>query len=521
VVFAVLVLVAVALSTIVRQVVDDQEDRLLDRRASEASLYLESLIGTVEVGLQASGAFSLAAERLGVPDVFLAAAEQLRTVGGSVIAVDVADDGATVAWTTNDDFAEGAPLTGTRLDAVRRAVVAAEEAAAADAPAPMTSTSALAGDDGRERRVGFALAGGLTPPGMAVYVEYAFRLDEPVELQGRAFADLDAAVYAASEPTAGNLLLVAGSGRVPGDGDVGSASLPVGADRWLVVAEARTSLVGSLASRTPWIVLAAGLVVAGFGALLAEVLLRRQSYALALVEERTAELEEAQAQAVRAERLAAIGGLASAVGHELRNPLGVISNAHYLLRAKLGPESDEHVRRHLATAERETAAATLIVSDLLEFARGRDPIPTEVPIDELVGEALEVAPPPSGVSVERDVDAGLVVRADRDQLRQVLLNLLTNGYDAVGDSGSVGVSTASSDGDVRLTVWDTGVGVDDGAKDRVFEPFFTSKAKGIGLGLTVTRRIVEAHGGELTVHDRTGGGTRFEIVLPSANGSSS
>jgi signal transduction histidine kinase len=257
-------------------------------------------------------------------------------------------------------------------------------------------------------------------------------------------------------------------------------------------------------------------------AYLIEVVLRRRDYALTLVDERTAALrtslgalESAQEQLVRQERLAAVGQLASAVGHELRNPLGVISNSLYLIRGATTDSPDERLRRHLSTAEREVSAATLIISDLLDFARAREPIVASVDVHGLVDEALEVAPPPDGIAIARDNADVPGVAADRDQLRQVLLNLITNGYDAMPEGGVLKVATSAHNGRVDVKVSDTGTGIDPETKSHLFEPFFTTKARGVGLGLAVTHRIVGAHQGTIAVDSEPGQGTTFTVSLPA------
>lgn len=506
VVFVVLLGVAIASSVLVGKVVSDQEDRLLTRRTAEAQLTLQGYASDIDQVAGLAGIWAKATG--GSPELFQLVVE--LTGSFSVLeSVALVDADGTVVAGGGGGLAPGDPLEGAELALVQ------------DAGPELMSTDVVPTEDeegGRFNSVGFALRPDDMPNDTAVFGRLAFDAEEPLTLTGDdPFADLDIAVYASERPTDDQLLLRAGSGRVPSGDDVRMGSLTIGGETWAITTQARSSLVGSAAESTPWIVLAAGVVVALVAAAMAEVLARRQQFAEGLAEQRAAELEEAQEQLVRSERLAAIGGLASAVGHELRNPLGVISNAHYLLRSKLDG-ADDQVRKHLTTAERETAAATLIVSDLLEFARARDPIPTDVRVDELVAEALEVAPPPAGIEVRQDVESA-VVRADRDQLRQVILNLLTNGYDALDGGGQIGVETVHADGAVRLRVWDTGTGIDDAAKDQIFEPFWTSKAKGIGLGLTVTRRIVEAHGGTLSVDDRPGGGTQFDLELPAAVGS--
>jgi signal transduction histidine kinase len=345
--------------------------------------------------------------------------------------------------------------------------------------------------------------------------------------QGQPFRELQVALYAAARRDPASLVLTtAPGGHVPLTGTAATANATVGADTWLVAIKATSPLIGSFASKAYWLVLAGGLVLALLLGALAEALLRRRDYALTLVDERTEELrdslvqlEEAQGQLVRQERLAAIGELASAVGHELRNPLGVITNAHYLLRAQLEQQPDEgKAIRHLTTAEREVGAATLIVSDLLDYSRAREPVVGPVNVGDLVGEVAGVIPPPTGVTLNRMDGAAIdPVLADRDQLRQVLLNLISNAYEALPDGGGTVSITTQRVGDrMQISVVDNGTGMDERTKGRVFEPFFTRKARGIGLGLAVTKRIVDSHQGTISVESTPGEGATFTIELPLA-----
>jgi signal transduction histidine kinase len=304
---------------------------------------------------------------------------------------------------------------------------------------------------------------------------------------------------------------------------VASRQVKIGGSSWLLRASAKQPLVGSFANAIPWLVLAAGLLGALIATSAVLTLMRRRDYALALVDERTAELssslgrlEDTQARLMLQERLAAIGQVAAAVGHELRNPLGVLTNALYLIG--VGAPGDEKIARHVATAEREVAAAASIVDSLLDFAREREPVTAPVDLDDLIEESLSVAVPPAGVEVVR---AGLEdlspVLADRQQLRQVLLNLLTNAYEAIDGAGGVVTIEARGRGDdVELRVSDSGPGMDADTAGHVFEPFFTRKAKGIGLGLPVTKRIVEKHGGTIAAESVPGQGATFVLTLPAA-----
>jgi signal transduction histidine kinase len=212
-----------------------------------------------------------------------------------------------------------------------------------------------------------------------------------------------------------------------------------------------------------------------------------------------------------------MGQLASTVGHELRNPLAVIMNVLYLLETLAGAGASEAMRRHLATARRETSAATLIVSDLLDYSAGRAPMAAPVQLADLIAEALSVVPPPAGVEVVRHVEPEMVISADRDQIRQVLLNLITNGYDSMPSGGVLDVSVRSAGDSAQITVTDTGIGMDEETRENIFTPFFTTKSRGIGLGLAVTKRVVEAHGGTISVQSTPSVGTSFTVTVPAAD----
>ena len=175
------------------------------------------------------------------------------------------------------------------------------------------------------------------------------------------------------------------------------------------------------------------------------------------------------------------------------------------------------MRRHLATGKRETSAATLIVSDLLDYSAGRAPMTAPVQLADLVAETLSVVPPPAGVEVVQHVQPETAISADRDQIRQVLLNLITNGYDSMPTGGVLDVSVRSAGDSAQITVTDTGMGMDEETKANIFTPFFTTKSRGIGLGLAVTKRVVEAHGGTISVQSTPSVGTSFTVTVPTAD----
>jgi PAS domain S-box-containing protein len=240
-----------------------------------------------------------------------------------------------------------------------------------------------------------------------------------------------------------------------------------------------------------------------------------------MVEERTQELWDAQEQLVRKEKLAVLGQLAGGVGHELRNPLGVISNAIYFLRMTLA-EADETTSEYLGIISSEVRTAEKIVSDLLDFSRTRMPEREEIAASELVAQALARQPPPEDVEVVTQIPSGLPpVYADPHQMGQVLGNLVANAYQAMPEGGQLIIKTSEVSGKpprsegVALSIADTGCGIPQKNLGNIFEPLFTTRAKGIGLGLAVSKSLMEANGGSIEVESEVGKGSTFTVTLPT------
>jgi signal transduction histidine kinase len=235
------------------------------------------------------------------------------------------------------------------------------------------------------------------------------------------------------------------------------------------------------------------------------------------VEERTRELREAQEQLIRKEKLTVLGQLAAGVGHELRNPLGVISNAVYLLQMNL-PDADETTRESLEMIAEEVRNAAKIISDLLDFSRTRLPEREEVAVSELVTEVLEKRPPPKEVEVVTQIAPDLPpVCADPRQMEQVLVNLVVNAYQAMKGRGRLTISAQVEDGQLALSIADTGCGISEEDMAKLFEPLFTTKSRGIGLGLATSKSLVEANGGSVEVSGKLGKGSTFTVRLPLAS----
>jgi signal transduction histidine kinase len=223
-------------------------------------------------------------------------------------------------------------------------------------------------------------------------------------------------------------------------------------------------------------------------------------------------LQRAQEELVRKERLAALGQLAGGVGHELRNPLGVIKNSIYFLGMVLPAE--EKIRKHFGIIEREIATATRIVGDLLDYARVQAPVREPVDLAALVREALErvTVPPTVRVQVTLDDVPGPVM-ADPVQVGQIINNLITNAIQAMPDGGVLTVSSGRDGDRVFIRVEDTGVGIATENMAKIFQPLFTTKAKGIGLGLALASNLAAAHGGAISVQSTPGQGSRFTLRL--------
>ncbi len=220
------------------------------------------------------------------------------------------------------------------------------------------------------------------------------------------------------------------------------------------------------------------------------------------------------AQQARVERLSTFGQLAGSIGHDLRNPLSVIGTSLHLLRGRVG--GDERAAKHLARIGEQVEIASGIVTNLLDMIRDRPLAKERVRLAEVVRGAADVVTRPADVHLEMDgVETLPEVDGDPLQLRQVLVNLLENAVYAASPRGSVTVRGRSGDGAIEVEVEDTGPGVDPATRRRLFEPLITTKEKGVGLGLSLVKRVAERHGGSVRYSDRSGDGARFTVRLPA------
>ena len=218
----------------------------------------------------------------------------------------------------------------------------------------------------------------------------------------------------------------------------------------------------------------------------------------------------------RIERLVAIGQMAGGIAHELRNPLNVVRTSAFYLQHAKQPNAEKQAE-HLERIARQVAVADSVITALSDFAKLPLPEFRAVPVKILLDESLAGVQLPDSIAVvvhcQENVPA---VFGDSRQLFVVLTNLIRNAVDAMPAGGQLTLSAEPADEQVQIVVADTGAGIEAEEVLRVFEPFYSTKARGIGLGLALTRAIVENHGGKISVSSTFGQGSHFFVLLKTA-----
>jgi signal transduction histidine kinase len=247
---------------------------------------------------------------------------------------------------------------------------------------------------------------------------------------------------------------------------------------------------------------------------------RRHRRAAEVIRDQMEAINRSRERLVQSEKLAALGQLAAAIAHEVRNPLAVIRSAAQNVAERLDHGQIEE-RRACTFVTEETDRLSHLVTALLAFAR-----PVEIqPHAISIAECIERAAMLNGdrlaskrITLRRSTAQALPqVRADSELISQVIAGLVENAIEAVPPGGEIVLDTVALTDCVQVAVADSGPGVPPELRERVFEPFFTTRAKGVGLGLAIARQIVEAHGGRIELGSSDSGGARFVVSVPTAS----
>jgi PAS domain S-box-containing protein len=227
------------------------------------------------------------------------------------------------------------------------------------------------------------------------------------------------------------------------------------------------------------------------------------------------ERKKMELQLLKSERLAAIGQLAAMVGHDLRNPLTGIVGAAYYLNTKFRRKLDSKGREMLDVIRKDIEHSNKIINDLLEYSRESKLELTESNPRSIIKEALSIVRVPKRVRIEDLSRNHPRIRVDVDKLKRAFANIIKNSVDAMSKGGTLTIRSRESRGNLEIVFADTGIGMNKDTIEKIFSPLFTTKARGMGLGLPICKRFVEAHGGKISVESTIAGGTTFTITIPS------
>jgi signal transduction histidine kinase len=230
-----------------------------------------------------------------------------------------------------------------------------------------------------------------------------------------------------------------------------------------------------------------------------------------IVEERTRELKIT-------ERFAAVGATASMVGHDLRNPLSGISNANYFLKKKYSQQLDQTGKEMLNIIDRSVEYSNKIINDLIDYSGNVTLDLTQKNSPKtLLEDALSMVKIPADVEVINLTENEPLISLDYVKMKRVFINIIKNAIDVMPNGGKLTISSHETPDALRISISDTGPGISPEAQNKLFEPLYTTKAKGMGFGLAISQRIVQAHNGQISFQTQEGEGTTFHIYLPRTN----
>lgn len=235
-----------------------------------------------------------------------------------------------------------------------------------------------------------------------------------------------------------------------------------------------------------------------------------------MIEQRAQEQRELESQLHLAERLAALGEMVAGISHEIRNPLGIIRSTAELLGEM--PDANDTQKRLSGVIKEESTRLNQIVTEFLDFARPQVPNLQECQLEEIIEKNLSFIGPElekQGIQVQDNLNGrSFRLRADHDLLYRAFLNILINAIQSMQNGGTIDIKVEEARDTFQIEIEDTGCGISEENADKIFHPFFTTKEKGSGLGLSIVRKIIEGHRGTIDIQSREGEGTKVEVQLP-------
>jgi len=245
----------------------------------------------------------------------------------------------------------------------------------------------------------------------------------------------------------------------------------------------------------------------------AEKLQVYQNQLESMVDERTKQLEVAHKELVRQERLATLGQLIATVSHELRNPLGTIRSSVYSISEKLA-DKNLGIDKALERIQRNVSRSDNIINELLDFTRIREPNLKIQNIDNWLAKILEEFETPEHITLKINLQSSVELAFDENLLRRVMVNLFDNACQAIESKGTLTINTVVSAECIEISLIDTGIGIDAETMEHIFEPLYSTKSFGVGMGLFIVKRIIEQHNGNFEVNSQQGKGAEAIINLP-------
>jgi len=232
---------------------------------------------------------------------------------------------------------------------------------------------------------------------------------------------------------------------------------------------------------------------------------------------RLAELEKAQEELLRRERLSTLGQTVATVSHEMRNPLATIRNALFSLRESIAAGDAARIARSLELAQRNIQRCDSIIVELLDYSRHRTPTLEETDVDSWLARVLDELPTPVGIAVTRSLGSAARARIDQERMRRAVVNLHSNAVQAMSTdgaaSGALSVASRLTGDRVELVFQDSGTGMSPEVLARAGEPLYSTKSYGVGLGLSIVKAVMQEHGGSVRVESTEGAGTMVVLDL--------